>query len=75
MAKDSKALDTNSYLKTVMDFSFYDKLNTAKKEETDAWWNGLNRIYNSFAYDYLLSKSFQCHGFRSRTTIQIAGRR
>lgn len=36
-----------------MDFSFFDKLNQAKNEETDAWWNGLNRLYNSFVYDYL----------------------
>ena len=36
-----------------MDFSFFDKLNQAKHEETDAWWNGLNRLYNSFVYDYL----------------------
>ena len=43
----------NSYLKTVMDFSFFDKLNQAKNEETDEWWNGLNRLYNSFVYDYL----------------------
>ncbi|MBR6276170.1 MAG: glycoside hydrolase family 13 protein [Prevotella sp.] len=43
----------NSYLPTVMDFSFFDKLNQAKNEETDAWWNGLNRLYNSFVYDYL----------------------
>ena len=51
--KDSKLSDHNSYLKTVMDFSFFDKLNQAKNEETDAWWNGLNRLYNSFCYDYL----------------------
>ena len=51
--KDSKLSKDNSYLKTVMDFSFFDKLNQAKNEETDAWWNGLNRIYNSFVYDYL----------------------
>jgi glycosidase len=51
--KDSKLSPVNSYLKTVMDFSFFDKLNMAKNEETDAWWNGLNRIYNSFVYDYL----------------------
>ena len=43
----------DSYLKTVMDFSFFDKLNQAKNEETDAWWDGLNRLYNSFVYDYL----------------------
>jgi glycosidase len=51
--KDSKLSDKNTYLKTVMDFSFFDKLNQAKHEETDAWWNGLNRIYNSFVYDFL----------------------
>ena len=43
----------NSYLPTVMDFSFFDKLNQAKHEETDGWWNGYNRIYNSLVYDYL----------------------
>ena len=43
----------STYLKTVMDFSFFDKLNQAKHEETDGWWNGLNRLYNSFVYDYL----------------------
>ena len=36
-----------------MDFSFFDKLSQAKNEETDPWWNGLNRLYNSFVYDYL----------------------
>ena len=53
--KDSRVAvgSGNSYLKTVMDFSFFDKLNQAKNEETDAWWNGLNRLYNSFVYDYL----------------------
>lgn len=51
--KDSKLSSMNSYLKTVMDFSFYDKLNQAKHEETDDWWKGFNRIYNSLCYDYL----------------------
>lgn len=51
--KDSKLSDINSYLKTVMDFSFFDKLTLAKNEETDDWWKGLNRIYNSLCYDYL----------------------
>ena len=54
--KDSKCRPEgfpNSYLKTVMDFSFYDKLSQAKHEETDAWWTGLNRLYGSFVYDYL----------------------
>ena len=51
--KDSKLSKENSYLKTVMNFSFFDKLSQAKNEETDPWWNGLNRLYNSFVYDYL----------------------
>ena len=51
--KDSKLSETNSYLKTVMDFSFFEKLSMAKNEETDAWWQGMNRLYNSFVYDYL----------------------
>lgn len=51
--KDSKVAKINSYLKTVMDFSFYDKINQAKSEETDEWWKGYNRIYNSLVYDYL----------------------
>ncbi|MBQ8047544.1 MAG: glycoside hydrolase family 13 protein [Prevotella sp.] len=50
-AKGSQA--ENSYLKTVMDFSFFDKLNQARYEETDGWWHGFNRIYNSLVYDYL----------------------
>ena len=50
---NSKLSTLNSHLKTVMDFSFFDKLNQAKNEETDGWWNGLNRLYNSFVYDYL----------------------
>lgn len=33
--KDSKLSNMNSYLKTVMDFSFFDKLSQAKHEETD----------------------------------------
>ena len=51
--KGSRLSKENSYLKTVMDFSFFDKLNQAKDEETDAWWKGLNRLYNSFVYDFL----------------------
>ena len=51
--KDSKVAKENSYLKTVMDFSFFDKVNMAKKEDTDDWWNGYNRLYNNFVYDYL----------------------
>jgi len=49
----SKLSTINSQLKTVMDFSFFDKLTQARNEETDPWWNGLNRLYNSFVYDYL----------------------
>ncbi len=51
--KDSRLSEKNSYLKTVMDFAFFDRINTAKKEETDAWWKGMNRIYNVLCYDYL----------------------
>lgn len=51
--KDSKLSKKNSYLKTVMDFSFYDKINQAKSEETDDFAKGLNRVYNSLVYDYL----------------------
>ena len=43
----------SSYLNTVMDFSFFDRINTAKNEPTDEWWKGLNRIYNTFVYDCL----------------------
>ena len=51
--KDSKLSDINSNLKTVMDFAFFDRLSHAKNEETDDWWKGWNRIYNSLCYDYL----------------------
>ena len=56
--KDSKlaahsATFENSYLKTVMDFSFFDKLTKAKTETTDGWFDGYNRLYNNFVYDYL----------------------
>ena len=51
--KDSRLVKENSYLKTVMDFSFFDKIAQAKNEETDDWWGGYNRIYNSLVYDYL----------------------
>jgi neopullulanase len=51
--KDSKlSAPRNSNLKTVMDFSFWDKMNQAKHEETDTD-HGLGRIYNNFVYDYL----------------------
>ena len=51
--KDSKLSDQNSYLKTVMDFAFQERLDSAKQEETDGWWRGFNRLYDSFVYDYL----------------------
>lgn len=51
--KDSKIAKQNSYLPTVMDFAFFDRINQAKNEETDEWWKGFNRIYNSLVYDYL----------------------
>lgn len=52
--KDSKlSAPLNSNLKTVMDFSFYEKINQAKGEETTEWVTGLNCIYNNFVYDFL----------------------
>ena len=51
--KDSRVAASNSYLNSVMDFAFFDRINQAKNEETDDWWNGMNRIYNSMVYDYL----------------------
>ena len=52
--KDSKlSAPRNSNLKTVMDFSFFDKINTAKAEQTETWFKGLDRIYNNFVYDFL----------------------
>lgn len=51
--KDSKLSEKNSYLPTVMDFAFFDRINQAKNEDTDEWWNGMNRIYNVLCYDYL----------------------
>lgn len=51
--KGSKISGHNSFLKTVMDFAFYDRINRAKNEETDGWFSGLNLLYNSFVYDYL----------------------
>jgi glycosidase len=51
--RDSRLSALNSQLKSVMDFSFFDKLSQARNEETDGWWQGMNRLYNSFVYDYL----------------------
>ncbi len=52
--KDSKlSAPKNSNLKSVMDFSFFDKINTAKTEQTETWFKGLDRIYSNFVYDYL----------------------
>lgn len=52
--KDSKlSAPLNSHLKSVMDFSFYDKINQAKAEKTDDFGTGFNRIYNNFVYDFL----------------------
>lgn len=53
LQKDSRIAAVNTHLRSVMDFSFFESINYAKGEETDDWWNGLNRIYNTFVYDYL----------------------
>lgn len=52
--KDSKlAAPRNSNLKTVMDFSFFEKINNGKKEDSSNDGTGLHRIYNNFVYDFL----------------------
>ncbi len=53
LQKDSPLNEENTYLNTVMDFTFYDRMSMAKTEDTDDWWKGLNRIYNTFVYDKL----------------------
>ncbi|MGN1263778.1 MAG: alpha-amylase family glycosyl hydrolase [Prevotella sp.] len=49
----SKLARTDTRLKSVMDFSFFDRINAAKHEETDEMWHGLNRIYHCLASDFL----------------------
>lgn len=51
--KDGKAVEFNTYLNTVMDFAFFDRINKAKNEETGEWGGGFNQIYTSLCYDYL----------------------
>lgn len=51
--KDSRLVKQNSNLKTVMDFAFYEAMDSCKHETTDDWWRGFNRVYNTFVYDYL----------------------
>ncbi len=51
--KGSPNAPAESYLKTVMDFSFHEKVDSARTEVTDGWWRGFNRLYNSLAFDYL----------------------
>ena len=51
--RDSKIAKENSYLKTVMDFSFYASMDSARIEKTDDQWRGFNRVYNSLVFDYL----------------------
>ena len=51
--KDSGLAGPDSNLKTVMDFALYDHIGLAMTEETDGWWSGLNRVYNTLVYDYL----------------------
>lgn len=57
-AHDGKAdrKQDDSHLKTVMDFAFFERINAAKNEETDGWWNGFNRVYNGLVYDYLYDR-------------------
>ena len=55
--KDSKLSEKNSYLKTVMDFAFHERINQAKNEDSRNGWGGMNRIYNVLCYDYLYANS------------------
>ena len=51
--KDNRLIKENSHLPTVMDFAFYDRMVQAASENTNDYGKGLNRVYNSFVYDYL----------------------
>ena len=51
--KDSRLAKENSHLKTVMDFAFFEAMDSCKRETTDDWWKGFNRVYNTFVYDFL----------------------
>ena len=51
--KGNKMGKPESYLKTVMDFSFFEKMDSAKREETDPWWRGYNRVYHSLGLDFV----------------------
>jgi neopullulanase len=53
LQKDCKFAEKNSYLNTVMDFAFFDRMSQAKGEETNDQFDGLQKIYNVFVYDYL----------------------
>ena len=53
LQKDSKLSEKNSYLTSVMDFAFFDRINRAKNEHTDGWYSGMNLVYNDFVYDFL----------------------
>lgn len=56
LQKDCPYAASNSNLKTVMDFALFDRLGQSKREETDAWFAGLNRVYNVFVYDRLYAR-------------------
>jgi len=54
--KDSKigALQSyNSYLPSVMDFTLYDALNSVFNENNASWNNGMIKVYENFANDFL----------------------
>lgn len=51
-----------------MDFSFFDKINTAKNEQTETWFKGLDRIYNNFVYDFLYPNPASVLAFIETTT-------
>lgn len=40
-------------LDSSMDFALYEAFSYAKHEDSNEWWSGMNRIYNTLCYDYL----------------------
>ena len=60
---NSRLTKRNSHLKTVMDFSFYDKITKASNQNTTDQYSGLEQIYNNFVYDYLYEDPFHVMAF------------
>lgn len=50
-------------LDSSMDFALFEAFNYAKHEESNEWWSGLNRIYNTLCYDYLYQNPLMTMAF------------